>query len=1121
MATIETSIRLKDGVSPALQSMNRALNIVLNTLQSVSAGFQRPIDVAAFNTARNELARAAVHIENLETGTREAVVAQNQLAQTTAKVAQTAEQAVASQNDFAATAQLSQYQMAQIDKKVAEIALAKDKLAEKEQLLANLRADEEADLSRISRLEKEIANDAAGIALKHEAIGKIVSDNSKATSKATRELVQQQLNADRLASSANRVKVTEEAIATQTQRTNNEKAKGVNIAKQGELIAKRTADFEQRKAAREQTAYQKTWNAIQKTAQAYAKRTQKLQQEAAITKMVASTQERYATAIGRVNQKYDEAKQKVLQLERSVDRTNKLEIQQLQSARAVSKERQKIVDLTNRLVQTRIKLNTLEIQGKNNGLQALMLRHRENSIKGKIANSSRTILNIERQIKAATDQTTQAQNRHNAAMRNGVSASNMLWTKAKQLVGTYMGIQAAGKIIGLSDQLTMTTARLDLMNDGLHTTKQLQDGIYEAAMRSRAGYFDMAAAVSKIGIQAGSLFKSGGKMNNAAIIQFMENYNKMAAISGASTQQTAAAMHQIVQALSSGELRGDELRSVLENMPVVAQYLAKELDVPVDKIRELGFEGKISAEKLRNAVMNATDDLNEKMKKIPYTWGQVWEITKNVALKAFEPILRAINNIIKTDRFKRFATSVGNVMTKVAGIINNLWNLLSPLFAWIFDAVAGICNFIRDNWSFIAPIIGGIAAALVILKGKLALVWLWTKAVELATKAWGVAQAIVNAIMAMNPVGLVCLAIVALIVLIYIVVAAINKVRDTAISATGIIFGSVMWLGAAIWNIVAWLINVIIGSIFALAVIIANIVIGIMNVVSGVVQAIVNAWNWCCDNVGIIFDNIGIWWTNMWADCYTFFCDFITKVLNKLSSLAEYVQPFAEVLGMDITGKLGKIKKGVSNARDEIASKKQGYKSLKSFKDINWKSVDYLSVGNAWDTGYNSLGYLNLGNAYDKGYDFGKNVDDKVKGFFSGKSLENLSDVGDLAGLEQKLDNGKYENDLQKALDNGFADPNVKNPALDKIADDTGNIADNTGATADNTASSDEDLKYMRRLAEREAMNRYQLTDLKVEMTNNNSISSNVDADKVMLGLVKQITHAAKTNAESAFSFAF
>ena len=116
----------------------------------------------------------------------------------------------------------------------------------------------------------------------------------------------------------------------------------------------------------------------------------------------------------------------------------------------------------------------------------------------------------------------------------------------------------------LSDSITSTTARLDMMNDRLQTTEELNQMIYESAQRSRGLYTDTAAFVSKLGNLAGEAFSG-----NAEIIAFAEQINKQMVLSGTTAQEAKAAMLQLTQGLSSGALRGEELNSVLEQTPMI------------------------------------------------------------------------------------------------------------------------------------------------------------------------------------------------------------------------------------------------------------------------------------------------------------------------------------------------------------------------------------------------------------------------------------------------------------------------------------------------------------------------------------------------------------------------
>lgn len=649
---------------------------------------------------------------------------------------------------------------------------------------------------------------------------------------------------------------------------------------------------------------------------------------------------------------------------------------------------------------------------------------------------------MQKKIEWQTIRNKQAQDKYNRSIQQGANSANMLWNKLKTAAGMYFGAQTVGSIINTSDSLTMAKARMNVVSDGVHSSDELMNMIYGASMRSRSGYLDMAASVSKVAMQAGSLFRTDGKQNNAAIVQFMENYNKMAAISGATAQQTSAAMLQIVQSLSSGELRGDELRSVLENMPVVADYIAKKMGVARDQILSLGHDGKISAEVLRDAVMGATDDLNEKMKKIPYTWGQVWTIFKNAAIKAFEPVLNGISAILKNEKFLEFANAMGRALVVAGRLAYPVFNALGSIIGWVYDKLKAMYNFVKDNISIIAPIFIGIASAL-------ALYYSWVGAVCLITKTWAAVQAVLNAVMAMTPLMWIVLAIGAVIAAVYLLV-------DAGTSGTGVLVGAAYWLWEVICNIGKW----------------------IANMFCGIVQEIVNRWNWMCDNTAIIFDNIGTFWDNLWINCRIGLNNFVSWAIGKLASLAESVSPIAEALGVDVSG-LRKVANKAASKADSLERNKGSYKSL-----IPWSERGTVD----WE----KYKYGDLSDAYDRGYKVGADFENSVKEKFK--------------GLEEYF-GGEEQNDFYKALTGGFDNPATGNPTLDKISGDTGDIAKNTG-------KSEEDFSYLRELAEREAINKYTLTDLKIDMTNNNNISNGVDSDNLMQRLAKQLSEAVLSTAE-------
>lgn len=259
--------------------------------------------------------------------------------------------------------------------------------------------------------------------------------------------------------------------------------------------------------------------------------------------------------------------------------------------------------------------------------------------------------------------------------------------------------------------MTTTRARLDLMNDGLQTTAELQDMIVKSANRSRAAYSTTADAVAKMGIMAGDAFSS-----NEELIAFSELINKQFTIAGTSAAGIDAAMLQLTQAMSSGVLRGEELNSVFEQAPTIIQTIADYLGVPIGKIREMAAEGQITSTIVKNAMLASADEINAKFASMPMTFSQVWTIAKNIALEAFTPVL----------------------------------TLIGQGAQWIYD-----------NWSTIAPIFWGLAAAAL---GYAVALGIQTAATWIAN---GAAQAFFTTLLT-NPLFWIALAI-------GVVVAAIYK----------------------------------------------------------------------------------------------------------------------------------------------------------------------------------------------------------------------------------------------------------------------------------------------------------------------------------------------------------
>lgn len=310
-----------------------------------------------------------------------------------------------------------------------------------------------------------------------------------------------------------------------------------------------------------------------------------------------------------------------------------------------------------------------------------------------------------------------ATNQFSKSQRTATAATNSLGNALKSIVSIYAIINGTKRVLNMSDQLASTTARLDMMNDGLQTTAELQDMIYQSAQRSRGLYTDTAAFVAKLGTLAGSAFDS-----NQEIIAFAEQINKQMSLSGTTTQEAQAAMLQLTQGLSSGVLRGEELNSVLEQTPMIAQSIAKYMGVTTGEMRELASEGKVTAEVVKNAMFAAAEETNAKFAEMPVTWAQLWTQAQNILLKTFQPVL--------------------NVVGQLAGFISEHMDTAIAVFYGLAAAVAfyTVAQWIATGAAkaFFAallanPILLAVAVAIGIV---IVLIYKWVQAVGGLKVAW-------------------------------------------------------------------------------------------------------------------------------------------------------------------------------------------------------------------------------------------------------------------------------------------------------------------------------------------------------------------------------------------------
>lgn len=525
------------------------------------------------------------------------------------------------------------------------------------------------------------------------------------------------------------------------------------------------------------------------------------------------------------------------------------------------------------------------------------------------------------------------------------------------------------------------------------------------------------------------------------VVAFADLIQKQMTIAGASTQEASNAMLQLSQALGSGVLRGDELNSIFEQAPNLIQSIADYLDVPIGQIREMASEGELSADVVKAAIFASADEINAKFEEMPMTWGQIWQSMKNTAMIAFQPVLQRLNDIANSGAFQTFVNGAIEAMATLANVVLN-----------IFELIGTVGGFIADNWSIISPIIYGVIGALAVYAAYLGIV----KGIELASAAakgvLAVAEFIHVAALAaqtgatisataaqlgLNGAMYAC-PIVWIIMLIIALIAIIFAVCSAIAKLTGVANSG--------FGVITGGINVVIQFFKNLGLTVANIALGIGNAIAALGSNIMTAFhNAIC--------SVQAWWYDLLSTCLSVI-ESICAALNKL--------PFVE---FDYSG--------ISSAADDYAAKAS---------EAAGNKEDYQSISDAFNEGFTTFDAFQDGwasDAFNAGAAWGDGIADKVSNF----SLSDVFGQTDIPNV------GDYTSGFNDAIANSG------------VGDSIGNIDDNTGKIKDSLDVTEEDLKYLRDIAEQESINRFTTAEVTINQTNNNNVSSDTDLDGFITAL--------------------
>lgn len=279
--------------------------------------------------------------------------------------------------------------------------------------------------------------------------------------------------------------------------------------------------------------------------------------------------------------------------------------------------------------------------------------------------------------------------------------------QAGKLLSTFKRIAAAAGVTTLvrnfldfSDTQTQITARLNLMNDGLQTTDQLSEMIYQSALRSKSAYSDTADAVGKMGLNAKNAFSS-----NQELIAFTEQVNKQFKIGGASAQEQSNAMVQLTQAMAAGVLRGQDLNSILAAAPGIARTIEESMGWASGSIKQYAEDGKVTAQVVKNALLDMAEQTNQKFESIPMTLSDAMTQGQNIVQHEIKQMAQSWNDFIQTDKGQ-----------EILGEVISLFSVLAQAGTDALAAVGSGALWVHENMDMIIPILAAVGAGFLLLK---------------------------------------------------------------------------------------------------------------------------------------------------------------------------------------------------------------------------------------------------------------------------------------------------------------------------------------------------------------------------------------------------------------------
>lgn len=640
--------------------------------------------------------------------------------------------------------------------------------------------------------------------------------------------------------------------------------------------------------------------------------------------------------------------------------------------------------------------------------------------------------------------------------REAANSAKLLKNAFTAVKGIMTGM-AIKSIIQTSDSLVQTTSRINMMNDGLQTTDELMDMVYKSAQDARGSFSDMADVVARFGNNVG-IGENSIFSSSEEVVAFSNLVQKQMTIAGASTTEASNAMLQLSQALGSGALRGDELNSIFEQSPNLIRTIAKYIQDNEDVAKSMADIVGVSYEEMSTNAMGHIRDLASE--------GAISAgLVKNAMFSASKDI---------NDQFNSMPMTWGQVWQKIQ---NTALMAFKPVLTKINELTKSekfqrFVNNITNALSKLSKVAMKIFDLVVTVANVIADNWsfispiLWGVVAALAayyaklliTKGLEIASAIAKGVMA----------------------AATWATTSATWAATTAQYGlnGAMYACPLVW---------IIGLIVALIAVLVK-VCGWIAKVTGAAESGIGIITGALAAAFAFIGNLFITFHNIVAEVGAIVWNLFATLANFIGNV--FTHPVAAVVGLVVgmgdailgvvegaLEALSWITFGLADFTDDISRIR---KSMNSWYDDTFEYTTFVEKVDADDLKKEAIDY---GDAFDAGAAWGDGIADKIDGLFS------LEEAG---------------------IDDAYTDTGAGS-----LLDTTNLIADNT---SDEVDISNENLKYLRDIAETEAINKFTTAEIKVDMKNNNTINNGMDLDGIIEHLTVGVQEAMTVAAEGVYA---